>query len=275
MSKIILGTARTDQLTSSRFSKLLDESFTQGIRVFDTAPSYGEAENRLAYWVKSNRLLKEVQVTTKFGKVELESTTSLIRAVNRLQKLFDLDCVQCIFIHSLPLHEINKATLTEFISLRTKGELGNLGYSGDNQDLETAIKMDVFDSVMCTNNLVDNLNLTILESTRFKGEIYAKRVMANYAWSKENYLKQKILRRHNWVVEEYMTRIEKYLKSIPRQKLALEFTRYALVASRMDYSIFGVSSIKHLRQLISLKEQLSHEGVQEIMYETVCETAIT
>lgn len=275
MTEMILGTARSDRLNTSEFHKLLDESYSRGIRIFDTAPSYGNSEERIASWMKSNNLGQGVKVTTKLGGDELVNSISLAKAIRRLQDLFDLNSLQSLFIHSIPLHEIGNSTLNELISLRNSGELTNLGFSGDNHDLETAVKIGVFDSVMCTNSPIDNQSLRILDLNNFEGEIYAKRVMANYAWSKKNHFKQKYLMRHNWVIEEYRNRIERYMTETSRRHLPAEFMRYALVGTRINYSIFGISSRRHLHKLIKLRDQQLHESTQVKVYGTVTEIAIT
>lgn len=255
MHQIVLGTSRISRLDQKNANKIFDRANLLGIKILDTAPSYGNSEYKISLWKKQDDFNSNMRITTKLGKDELNSTQALRKALIRIHNLYNLEDTQTIFIHSIPLSEISKKVFNELISLRDAGEILQIGYSGDGDSLKQAIRSGCFNAVMCTLNPIDNKNIEVLIDTQCNIDVYAKRVMANHAWTLQNQIKSKILGRNNWVISEYKSRLEKYMPSTPRNKIADEFTHYAVTSSYADYSIFGVSSVSHLNTLFKRLEK--------------------
>ncbi len=277
MKKIVLGTARLSRSSKTDAEKLLTEAILNGIKRFDTAPSYGSSQEWLSEWIHSNRLGKEVLVNTKLGQKELSDVKTLLATLDKIKDMFKHETVEVIFIHSLDIRTIGVKVFDKLALLRQQGEIAQLGYSGDNTDLENALKAGIFDAVMCSVSPIDNRNLEILRDSKFAGSVFAKRVMANFAWSTKNVIRQKLPRKNNWVVAEYAQRIEKYLPELSKKSLAQEFTRYAICNPEIDSALFGLSTVQHLRNLVKrikfIEEQMDSKPFR--YYKTVSEPAIT
>ena len=249
MNEIVLGTARISRIDQKDANKLFNQAHRFGIKIMDTAPSYGDSGKKISIWKKQDGIDSKMRITSKLGAEQLSSTRTLNEALTQLQDLYDFDDIQAIFIHSIPITQINQKVLRELISLRDAGNFSQIGYAGDGADLEQAIQLGVFDAAMCTLNPIDNKNIKILNNMEHKLDVYAKRVMANYAWSLQNQIRINVLRRNNWVISEYRSRINKYMSSIPRNEIAREFVNYAISSNFAGHSIFGISSVTHLNKL--------------------------
>lgn len=275
MGEIVLGTSRIHTKPRSVSDKLFNEALKAGILGFDTAPSYPGSEDRISSWIKGRLETPKLKVSTKLGLRELTSTKSLSIALKRIQSLYSRRDVKTIFIHSIPTEKIDQKVLKEFVSLRDKGEINEIGYSGDGLNLMNAIQNYKFDAVMCTVNPIDNSNLDVLKSVHFQGDVYAKRVMANYAWSLSNTIKTDFLKRPNWVVSEYRTRIKKYLPENSPKKLPEDFLTYSLRHPIITYSVLGISSESHLRFLLQLQDKILRSNSPIPEYAHVREEPIT
>lgn len=273
MSRIVLGTSRISRLDQKGANRIFDQAKRLGISIFDTAPSYGDSELKISLWKKQADPNSHIRITTKFGIHELSSTQTLSRALVRIQNLYKPEDIQTIFIHSIPLSQIGQKVFDELISFRDAGEISRIGYSGDGGDLKQAIQTGCFDAVMCTLNPIDNRNIEVLIESNCNIDVYAKRVMANYAWTLKNQIRRNVLRRNNWVIAEYKSRLEKYMAFTPRNKLASEFVNYALTSSYADYSVFGISSVTHLNKLFKSIEK--KDNVSRSNYPIVPEESIT
>ena len=58
---------RTPEALSARTRELLDAAYAQGVRYFDTARSYGRAEEFLAAWLRDHPEVQDVVVGSKWG----------------------------------------------------------------------------------------------------------------------------------------------------------------------------------------------------------------
>ncbi len=65
VSRIVYGTASPAMVRGENMFKLLDEVFAAGVNAFDTARSYGMAENALGAWMAARNNRERVVVLTK------------------------------------------------------------------------------------------------------------------------------------------------------------------------------------------------------------------
>ena len=273
MSQIVLGTSRISRLDQKHANKIFDQANHLGINILDTAPSYGDSECKISLWKKQIDFNSNMRITTKLGVDELKSTRELRKALTRIHSLFKFEDIQTIFIHSIPLNQIGKKVFKELTSIRDAGEISQIGYSGDDDNLKQAIQSGYFNAVMCTLNPIDNNNIKVLVDTQCNVDVYAKRVMANYAWTLQNQIRIKVLRRHNWVNTEYSRRLEKYFSTTPRNRVADIFANYAMNSSYANYSVFGISSLSHLNILFERIEK--NRNMARLIFPIVSEDSIT
>lgn len=138
MSEFIFGTATFAPrygISNSKITlsvedslELIDSALDLGIMHFDTAPTYGNAENIIGYAVKSGRKLV---VSSKVSKEACENPTSLSKSVlSSLDKL-RVPSLEILYLHDETALLVNDSRylLSELEKLRKRGLFKKLGVS--------------------------------------------------------------------------------------------------------------------------------------------------
>lgn len=179
--------------------QVLDAGWAAGIRYFDAARSYGNAESFLASWLNSRRINpRDVVVGSKWGytytagwQVQAEKHEVKDHSLPVLRKQFMES--QRILGPYLRLYQIHSATLDsgvlenddvigELKRMRDSGLTIGLSLSGPRQPdtLKRAIEVGVFDSVQATWNLLEPSAGPILRDAHKLGMgVIIKEVLAN------------------------------------------------------------------------------------------------
>ncbi|WP_299118903.1 aldo/keto reductase [uncultured Winogradskyella sp.] len=183
--------------------KVLDESYTLGIKDFDVAPSYGLGEQFLLEW-NNSRNHKDVNLSTKFGytyvanweigfsgKHEIKE-----HSISKLNKQWEvskamLPNLKIYQVHSATLDSgvlTNEAVLSKLYELKQEHNLKiGITSSGTEQVkiIEVAQKInfdgdDLFDSYQVTFNIFEQSCFHILRELLAKGKtIIIKEALAN------------------------------------------------------------------------------------------------
>jgi aryl-alcohol dehydrogenase-like predicted oxidoreductase len=218
MAQIGLGTAAIgrplyinikDNKSSKPFDKqefikkgeaLLDFAYANGIRILDTAPGYGLAENLVTEWLQ-NRKISDVSVSSKWGYTYVAdfSETAEQHEVKEhsLSKLNEQWEVTKELLPSLNIYQIHSATLdtgvlgnkevleTLFKLKKTYGLEIGLTTTGANQMEIMRLALDVevedqplFDSFQITYNVFDQ-SIAELVGADFDRTIIVKEALAN------------------------------------------------------------------------------------------------
>jgi aryl-alcohol dehydrogenase-like predicted oxidoreductase len=178
-----LGDARLSEAT---VDALVGAALDRGVTLFDTAPSYGTSEARLARALGVRR--KEVVLATKGGYgVEgvADWTPDVIRlgieqALGRLRT----DVIDVFFLHSCDVATLERGEVLDALErARSAGKIRLAGYSGDEEPLRWAVRSRRFDVVECSVSLLDRaaLEATTLEAREHGIGVFAKRPLANGA----------------------------------------------------------------------------------------------
>lgn len=183
--------------------KVLDESYSLGIRDFDVAPSYGLGEQFLQNW-NDSRNHKDVHLSTKFGytyvanwevgfsgKHEIKE-----HSIEKLNAQWDvskalLPNLKIYQIHSATLDSgvlTNDAVLSRLNDLKQEHQL-KIGMSSSGAEqvkiIKEALKVtfdgeDLFDSYQVTFNIFEQSTFEILKQLLAKGKtIIIKEALAN------------------------------------------------------------------------------------------------
>ena len=168
-------------------SRLLNTALDAGLNVIDTAACYADSEEKIGRAVSGRR--DEYHLFTKCGHASgLEGEdwdpkvleASIGRSLKRL-KTDRLDLVQ--------LHTCDRATLEKGdvidVLLRAKeaGKTRLIGYSGDNDPSDYAVRLGVFDALQTSLNVADQAALPVIETAVQRGMgVIAKRPIANAAF---------------------------------------------------------------------------------------------
>ena len=153
----VSGAHGTPLVACSQTLALIHAAVAGGVRVFDTAPSYGagEAERRLGVALKTlNR--SDLLVCTKAGltshgvagrrrDLSPDGVEASVRA--SLDRL-DVDGVDILFLHGAAPHELDPALLARLRALKQAGAYKALGAAGRGPALGWALDAGWFEVVM-------------------------------------------------------------------------------------------------------------------------------
>lgn len=166
---------------------LLNEAVDLGIRIFDTAPSYGLSEARIGRHLAMRR--QEIRLVTKLGYgvpgIEDWTPRCLEAGIDRALTILGTDRLDVALLHSCSKERVEDEGLREV--LRTaiaRGKILAAGYSGEGDALEAAIALEPYSVLMASLNLCDQGILErALPEIRERGKQFlAKRPLANAPW---------------------------------------------------------------------------------------------
>ncbi|MGJ5642544.1 aldo/keto reductase [Formosa sp. S-31] len=183
--------------------QVLDEAYAQGVRVFDTAPSYGKGETFLIEWYKSRKPL-DVLLSTKWGYTYMANWTLGYEGKHEIKehslpKLLEQWKVSKALLPALQIYQVHSATLESGIFEnedvlhqlhKIKTETGlkiGVTTSGANQVeiIEKALSIKIenlllFDSFQVTYNVFEQAAFSKLKTLlSFGFTVIIKEAMAN------------------------------------------------------------------------------------------------
>ncbi|MEM6504474.1 MAG: aldo/keto reductase [Planctomycetota bacterium] len=175
--------------TNKLVTMLLDE----GVNLFDTAPMYVDAEEKLGVALAGRR--DEAVLVSKCGIEEGELpgkawSAELINAtIDRSLDRLKTDHLDVVLLHSCDLEVLEQGDAAEaLIAARKAGKTTSIGYSGDNEAAAVAAAMDWVDVIEASINICDQHNIdTVLPICKDNNVgVIAKRPIANAAWNPLN-----------------------------------------------------------------------------------------
>jgi len=239
--------------------EILEEAYKNGIRVFDTAAGYGEAEDILGEFIAKNHLEEKVSVITKAGK-DKELAVSVTESVKRLkQKQLD-----GLLLHD-PKQMYDEKVVSELKAAKEKGLVRNIGASVyEEKDALYAIKAGCFDYVQIPYNVFDHH----IDETDFFELAKKSRIMiiARSPFLQGLFLMKKEeipahLDRAKPLLEKFDRIISKH--NLSRQEAALLFS-YS--NSRISNVLFGVDNLEQLEENLTIikEKKMSEECLSEL-----------
>lgn len=190
----------------SKFKKdglqVLEDAYNNGIRFFDTSPSYGLAEQLLLEWLKVKKD-KDISVSTKWGYTYVANFNPNARehevkehSIDKLNKQWEFSKM---LLPNLKVYQIHSATIDSGV-LKNKKVLSRLHEikkeyniiiglttTGDNQTeiLDKALSIEVeneqlFQSFQCTFNILDQSVFKYVDALQnINGPFIIKEALAN------------------------------------------------------------------------------------------------
>ena len=181
------GPVGSPELSEAEAEALLHAVLDAGITLLDTAPSYGQSEERIGRALGGRR--HQVVLSTKcgYGVPGVEDwtgpciTQGIERALGRLRT----DVLDVVHLHSCPVEVLERPGVVDALGRAVEqGKVRVAAYSGDNAALEWALRSGAFGSVQLSLNLFDQRALDWgLPLARERGVgVIAKRPLGNAPW---------------------------------------------------------------------------------------------
>ncbi len=178
-----------EEVSPETVRTLLDAALDAGLNVIDTAPVYGESEEKIGATMSGRR--NDFLLFSKCGEAEgLEGEDwepdVIRRSVERSLKRLRTDRLDLLTIHTCDLDTLKKGDVVEAVRrAKEEGKTRFVAYSGDNEALAYAVDLGAFDAVMASVNVADQANLETLERAVGEGlGVIAKRPVANAAFAR-------------------------------------------------------------------------------------------
>ncbi|NLE28560.1 MAG: aldo/keto reductase [Phycisphaerae bacterium] len=192
VSIIGFGTAELGAFTpdQSEGEKILNEVLDHGVNLIDTADCYSNAEEIIGKTIAYRR--KDYILVTKGGHNVSQSGggedwtgQALQFGIERSLRRMKTDYVDVLFLHSCSAKYLQRDDLIDsLVNCRKKGLTQFIGYSGDAEDAQAALEMNVFDCLETSVNICDQqaIDLYLPLADQEGLGIIAKRPLANSSW---------------------------------------------------------------------------------------------
>ena len=249
---------------------LLNTALDSGINFLDTAACYGNSEEVIGKTVSHRR--DEYILASKAGhSVEKQNgepwtAETITDSVERSLKRMNTEYLDLIQLHTCDVKTLAKGEVIDaLLHLKTTGKTRFIGYSGDEEAAEWAVKSNIFDTLQTSLNLVDQHSLRYIGAAKKNDMgVIIKRPIANAIWD------SKVTK--NDAPNSYGNRA-KQMKTLGPiidapsnyQELALGFV---LSNPDADTAIVGTGNIEHLNENIKLadsKLELKKSTMEDII----------
>jgi aryl-alcohol dehydrogenase-like predicted oxidoreductase len=256
------GTVGALELSEAQADRIINGALDRGVRVFDTARSYGLAEERLARHLGRRR--DEAVLVTKGGYgvegIPDWTGTAVSLGINRALRTLKTDRIDVFLLHSCAELVLgDDAVLQALVEAKAAGKVRAVGYSGDNHALAVAAEIELFEVFECSLNPADQANRPTIEAIRASGRgVIAKRPLGNAAWGEQR--PQAPDQAIYW--ERYqalgLTKL-----NLPMDELVLRFSAFA---PGINCAVVGCSSLEHLTRCAEIVElgPLPAENVRDL-----------
>ncbi|WNG44902.1 aldo/keto reductase [Archangium minus] len=181
------GPVGSPELSEAGAEALLHGVLDAGINLLDTAPSYGQSEERIGRYLQGRR--HELVLSTKcgYGVPGVEDWTGpcITQGIDLALGRLRTDVIDIVHFHSCPVDVLERPGVVD--ALRRAVEQGKVrvaAYSGDNAPLGWALHSGAFGSVQTSVNVFDQKVIDWgLPVAREKGiGVIAKRPLGNAPW---------------------------------------------------------------------------------------------
>ena len=233
--------------------KLINLLLDAGVNLFDTAPMYLDAEQKLGQALEGRR--DEAVLVSKCGTADDElpgkpwSAELITASIDRSLKRLKTDRLDLTLLHSCDLDVLEQGEAVEaLIRAREAGKTAYLGYSGDNEAAAAAAAMDWVDVIETSVNICDqhNIDNVLPVCAEHNVGVIAKRPIANAAWNPLN--------KHRGLYKEYARVYHERLKQMNISPVELGYhghteiewpeiaLKFALAIDGVDTAIVGTTS---------------------------------
>lgn len=271
LSRIVLGGSSLEKLSDCDLEKFLQKAFELGIREIDSAPTYGDLENKLGQilgndssWILNSKISDRNHLDFP--------PEGIVQQVENSLTLLKRDRLETIFVHSVPLSRFNDDVLSSMATLRTNELTNFLGFSSnsDIEDLRFAVDMPIFDRFQITCNILDQSNLVTIHN-KPEYAIYFKRVFGSGVLRSTFFDDLKLFIKigfeltNRYDLNDYHFRYWKMFGSFGSRKFLHQyFFDFVLSLGNRQRVIVGTTDYKHLYELAQLEKQGNSLSSEEL-----------
>lgn len=244
-----LGDGRLDD---GAVGTLLNAALDAGVRLVDTAPSYGLSEERIGRHLAHRRAEYVLSTKVGYGVPGVEDwtgpciTQGIELALGRLRT----DVLDVVHFHSCPVEVLERPGVVDALEAAVRaGKVRAAAYSGDGAALEHAVRSGRFASVQASLSVVDRGNArTVLPEARARGlGVIAKRPLGNAVWRYAE-------RPERGDEAEYWGRWRALALELGAREPAEVALRFAAFHADVDAVIAGTTRVERLPALVRAVE---------------------
>ncbi len=226
-----------------------------GINLFDSARSYGLSEERLGRFLRGQPVVRSTKGGYGIDGAANWSAEAVRRGIDAALERLCTDCIDLFHLHSCPLEVLRRDEVLDALErAREAGKIRVACYSGDNAELELAVRSGRFGAVQASVSLYDQRNLAA-----FAGGVgvLAKRPLANGTW--------RAVEPHDEASRAYRDRHQR-LALEPREPWDEFAARFTAHAPGVTSILAGTTSLEHLRRVVDAVERgpLPAEATQDV-----------
>jgi aryl-alcohol dehydrogenase-like predicted oxidoreductase len=177
-------------LSEEDAAAFLNGALDAGVRLLDTARSYGLSEERIGRHLSARR--NDFILSTKVGYgipgIADWTGAAVAAGVDRALRTLCTDRIDIVHLHSCPLEVLMRPDVVEaLVRAREGGKIRVAAYSGDNDALDSAADDSRFGGIQASVNLCDLRALesgTLARAAARGAGVLAKRPLANAPWAR-------------------------------------------------------------------------------------------
>jgi aryl-alcohol dehydrogenase-like predicted oxidoreductase len=237
-----------ERIDEAQAGRLLGEVLDLGVNLIDTARGYGLSEERIGRHLAHRR--HEFVLSTKvgYGVPGIPDWTydCIVAGVEAALTRMRCDVLEIVHLHSCPLHVLEQGDVTRaLLDCQRAGKLRVAAYSGDNAELDFAIRCGHFGVVQTSISVCDQANLAArLPACQARGiGVIAKRPLAGAIW-RESQRPGAFAEGQYWDRWQAMDFAAAF-DAADWSELALRFTAHC---PGVTSSIVGTTNLAHLRR---------------------------
>lgn len=227
---------------------ILDRAHEGGIKVFDTAYAYGDAEDILGEWMENRGLKDKVSIISKLKPHTTEVKEEIKKSLERLKRNY----LDGYLLHT-PEYIYNDAVVSALESAKGSGLVKNIGVSiYEEKDALYAVNSGKIDYIQVPYSVFDQrLNKTDFFEVAKKNNVT---VFARSAFLQGlMFMKESEVPEHLSEAKEYLRKFDEITKKhgFSRAEAALLFS---LQDPRIDYVVFGVDDVGQLKENLRIAQ---------------------
>tara|TARA_Y100000766_G_scaffold278792_1_gene286054 strand:- start:1868 stop:2803 length:936 start_codon:yes stop_codon:yes gene_type:complete len=289
VSKLGLGLAQVGfQLGNKDYQiaeKILNTALDNGINFLDTAAMYLDSESIVGNAVGHRR--EEYFLATKAGTGRTTSPDSewtykkMKDSVENSLVDLKTEIIDLVQLHSCETHLLEQGDVIRALQdCKLEGKIKFMGYSGDNEAADWAVKSNLFDTLQTSYSIADQRARTkniLSEAKKRNLGIIAKRPIGNAALlGVKNHFNNETHEHFGSAYDEYFDRVISMTKEIDinlEEVDTIEMSMaFALARDEINVIIIGSKNISHVQENLNyMKKNLDSYKNLINLYENVYE----